>query len=111
MKMRPRAQNCDVSIDPATKEWPYLAINVHDPETCLVQCRERFIAEKVETSADDNAALCEALNSTAQASADTGFGWLYCCSSVLCGVSFDRVTRSAGQDRGFDVPCHCGGLD
>lgn len=104
MKMRPRAQDCDAAIDPATREWPYLATDVPNPAACLSQCRESFMAEVVAAPADDKAALCEAMNGTAQAGGDVGFGWLYCCSSVLCGVSFDKVTRSAGQDRGFLTP-------
>ena len=101
MKMRPRAPSCDASIDPATREWGYTAVNVHDPDPCLAQCRERFVAEVVAAPADDNVALCEALNGTAEAGKDMDFGWLYCCSSVLCGVHFDRVTRGPGHDRGF----------
>lgn len=102
MKMRRRAPDCDDSIDPEAKAWPHLAVDIRDPKACLAQCRQRFVSQVVPTPDDDTPALCEALNRTADADGDPGFGWLYCCSSVLCGVSFGRETRGTGQDRRFD---------
>lgn len=103
MKMRRRAPVCDDSIDPKAREWPHLAVDVQDPKACLEQCRQRFVSEAVSTPIGNAPALCEALNRTIDADDDLGFGWLYCCSSVLCGVSFDMERRSAGQDRRFEV--------
>lgn len=103
MKMRRRVTDCDDSIDPKAREWPHLAVDVQDPKACLAQCRQRFVSEVVLTPDDDTPALCEALNRSAEVDEELEFGWLYCCSSVLCGVSFDRETRSAGQDRRFEA--------
>lgn len=102
MKMQRRAANCDDSIDPEAREWPHLAVDVQDPKACLAQCQQRFVSEVVPAPDDDTTAMCEVLNRTAEAQEHMGFGWLYCCSSVLCGVSFDRETKSPGQDRGFE---------
>ena len=92
---------CDSSIDPEIKKWPHLATDVRDPGACLAQCHERFVAETIRAPVPDTAALCEVLNGTSTANQGEKLGWLYCCSSVLCGVSFDREARSVGEDREF----------
>lgn len=98
----PRSEECDESIDPAAKKWGHLATDVKDSEGCVAQCRDRFLEGDSTTRA-----LCEALNGTAgRVGGDLGFGWLYCCDSVLCGVWFDTEATEIEQDRRSSFRLH-----
>lgn len=96
-----RAKDCDDTLDPSARIWPHLATDVPKPDECVAGCRERFIAEVASAPDDDDDALCAALSKRAEVDKTMGLGWLYCCDSALCGVWFDGVAGSTGQDRGF----------
>ncbi|SPN98556.1 uncharacterized protein DNG_01602 [Cephalotrichum gorgonifer] len=100
MAVRHRNEVCDSSIDPSSRKWGQLATDVKDSAACVAQCKERFMGQVAAVAQNDDTAgaLCEALNSTAGFGADLGFGWLYCCDSVLCGVWFDRERRATAHD-------------
>lgn len=94
-----RTKDCDDTLDPSARKWPHLATDVQKPKECVARCRSRFIAEVASVPDDDEGALCAALSR--RAGVDRDMGWLYCCDSVLCGVWFDGVEGSTGQDREF----------
>lgn len=101
MAHRPREKDCDDTLDPAARKWPYLATDVREPRECVAQCRSRFITEVASAPDNDPGALCAALSRRAEADRDVDLGWLYCCDSALCGVWFDGVEGTKGQDREF----------
>lgn len=88
---------CVEGSDAAQRAWGIVATNIPDPRPCIKKCEELFFARVVPQYDGSNfTRTCEYLSGGAETSDDLALRQLYCCDSILCGVS---IVQPSGQDR------------